>query len=833
MKPKSFFTKRVTFSLVAGLALALVAVLWMAGLAAAESTAGDAAGGAPTVVSYQGFVSVGGTPYTGSGYFKFAIGDAAGTTTYWCNDGTYTVGEPAVAVQLAVNNGLFSVLLGDTSIPNMLASLKASVFDGPDRYLRVWFSASGSGPFTRLTPDTRIAAVPYALQAETAVDADTVDGAHASDFADAAHNHKPSEISPQGADSGLDADTVDGSHAKDFAGAAHNHAPADISPQGAGSGLNADMVDGLHASDLETHYQNVVIVAQSGGDYTNVQAAIDSISDAAADNPYLVWVAPGVYSETVTMKPYVHLQGAGQGAAIITSTISTDATYSQATLKLASDASLRDLTVGNGGKNGYQIAILATTGTTRTLVSDVTARVQGSGGYNHVIALKDNTGVTLEQVAALGENGNSNYGLYTRGAAIILRNSSFTGRGGTFTVGIFNTGSLLTEGVAALSEGNAYSYGLENFSGAAILRGGSFTGRGGTNAAMGIHNASGLTLDAEGVTALGEGNSDKNYGLYNYNAAATLRGGSFTGSGGTFAHGIRSVFSGATLDAEGVTALAQGASDENFGLFNGDDSQATLRDGSFTGRGGIYARGIHNTGDGTTLDAEGVTALAEGGSTSNYGLRNEAGEASLQGGSFTGNGGSDAWGISNAGEDATLEANSLAAQGRNGSYSSYGLSNDGGLATLHGSSFIGYDGLYALGIFNEGTLEARGIAALGEDGFYSYGLGNSDTATLNGGSYIGRGGVYAYGIFNLGSLEARNITALGEGSSDDDYGLKNQGGTATADSSQFVGADDGLFLGLGAVYLGLSQLDGGATRTGGTLTCYLVYDGSYAAYTCP
>jgi hypothetical protein len=73
-------------------------------------------GGAPTVVAYQGEVQVGGTPYTGNGYFKFAIVNAT-SITYWSNDGTSADGsEPTAAVQLAVSDGLFSVLLGDTNL---------------------------------------------------------------------------------------------------------------------------------------------------------------------------------------------------------------------------------------------------------------------------------------------------------------------------------------------------------------------------------------------------------------------------------------------------------------------------------------------------------------------------------------------------------------------------------------------------------------------------------------------------------------------------------------------------------------------------------------------
>jgi hypothetical protein len=135
------------------------------------------------LVSYQGQVLVDSTPYTGSGSFKFAVVNLAGDTSYWSNDGT-SGGlelEPTASVALPVSNGLFNVLLGDTTLGGMTHALEASDFSGTDRALRVWFS-SGSG-FTLLSPDRRIAAAPYALQAQqaaTASDADTLDGLHAS-----------------------------------------------------------------------------------------------------------------------------------------------------------------------------------------------------------------------------------------------------------------------------------------------------------------------------------------------------------------------------------------------------------------------------------------------------------------------------------------------------------------------------------------------------------------------------------------------------------------------------------------------------------------------------
>jgi hypothetical protein len=197
-----------------------------------------AQGGAPAVISYQGEVWVGGSPYTGDGYFKFAVVDAGGSTSYWSNDGTTGGAEPTAAVQLTANEGLFSVLLGDTALGGMTQALTASVFSQPDRYLRVWFSTSAGGPFVQLAPDTRIAAAPYALQAQEAADADTVDGY------EGAALEESSEI---------DADIA--AHAA--IAAAHHVRYADaeawaavLANDGSGSGLDADTVDGLHASAI-------------------------------------------------------------------------------------------------------------------------------------------------------------------------------------------------------------------------------------------------------------------------------------------------------------------------------------------------------------------------------------------------------------------------------------------------------------------------------------------------------------------------------------------------------------------------------------------------------
>jgi hypothetical protein len=666
---------RIRFTLALVLVLLSGVALWATLSQAAPRHVPLAQGGAPTVISYQGEVRVAGTAYTGgSGYFKFAVVDSPCTTLYWSNDGTGDCSTPpTAAVQLDVSDGLFGVLLGDTMLSGMTQPLTAAVFDQPDRYLRVWFSDDGN-TFSRLEPDTRIAAAPYALQAEQAVSAPWsgltgvpsayTPTVHAHLWADI--SNPPSAYTPTAHIHPWGEITAAPSA---YTPTAHTHPGGDITsavPTAtlAFSATQAPWSGITGAPAFQEKYAQVVVVAKSGGDYTSVQAAINSISDAAADKPYLVWVAPGVYSETVTVKPHVHLQGAGQEATIITSTVS-DGSWPpmQATLVLARNTSLHDLTVGNNGTGAYNVALLGTAGTTETLVADVTARVQGSGTDNYAIFLSGaGTGVILQQVTALGENGSDwNCGLYNHGGAMTM------------------------------------------------LQGGTFTGRGGSNGPIGIYNyGSGTMLEVTNITALGENGSPSNMGLANaYSATAKLRGGSFTGRGGAYTFGVRNSNNGTTLEATGVTALGESGGTFNYALQNQEGATAMLWSGSFTGRGGVAAHGIYNVHNGSTLEATSVTALGENGNTDNYGLYNQESAATM----------------------------------------------------------------------------------------------------LWGGAFIGRGG---YGILN-----------------------RDSGTTLEANSAQLIGATDALYQSDGTVEIGVSLLDGGVDRTGGTLTCFQVYDETYSAYACP
>jgi len=115
-------------------------------------------------------VNSAGSDYTGLPAISFSAPTAnIVAQTFWSNDGTSSSGgQPTASVPLPVTKGLYSVLLGDTTLSNMTA-LPASVFANPGVWLRVWFSDGTTG-FQQLTPDQRLAAVGYAIMAGTVPD---------------------------------------------------------------------------------------------------------------------------------------------------------------------------------------------------------------------------------------------------------------------------------------------------------------------------------------------------------------------------------------------------------------------------------------------------------------------------------------------------------------------------------------------------------------------------------------------------------------------------------------------------------------------------------------
>lgn len=147
---------------IAAVSIAAILLICLA-LAAHAAPSYQSAEQVPGIVSYQGQVDINGVPFSGTGYFRFAIIDS-GETFYWSNDGS--VVTPTVAVTLSVVGGLFNALLGETN-PITYGMLLDS-----DRWLRVWFD-DGTHGIQLLEPDTRITSALFAFRADESMTAIT------------------------------------------------------------------------------------------------------------------------------------------------------------------------------------------------------------------------------------------------------------------------------------------------------------------------------------------------------------------------------------------------------------------------------------------------------------------------------------------------------------------------------------------------------------------------------------------------------------------------------------------------------------------------------------
>jgi len=94
-------------------------------------------------------------------------------------------------------------------------------------------------------------------------------------------------------------------------------------------------------------YAQVIVVAKSGGDFTDPIAAMESITDASATNPYLIKIMPGVYElnywdgRYLNLKSFVDIEGSGEG---VTKISMADALIGFVRTAGVTNAELRNLT---------------------------------------------------------------------------------------------------------------------------------------------------------------------------------------------------------------------------------------------------------------------------------------------------------------------------------------------------------------------------------------------------------------------------------------------------------------------------------------------------------
>ena len=455
---------------------------------------------ASAAFTYQGHLEQDGQPVTASCDFEFSLWDDAQAGAQ--------VGNTQAVSSLAVTDGLFSAAL----------DFGPEAFNGPARFLQIAVRCpSDQGDFVLLSPRHELTAAPYAGYAQRA-DWSGLQNIPAG-FADGVDNDTDTLYSAgaglilTGAAFSLDEaylettvinvveensdnwfteilsqTLIEGDwfttivsntvihntqiFSSTFQLAVSGGCPAGssisaIHPDGsvdcetdddttytAGPGL---ALNGTEFSAIGSSYQNVIVVAKSGGDFTAIQAALDSITDASAGSRYLVWVGPGVYEEQVTMKAYVDLVGSGPGVTAIRCPASN-------TLVLASHSSVRDLSVqADSGGQAYAAGVYASDvsdAKLQNLVVEVTASGGSSPELRGIHAV-DST-LTLDNVEISSDATSSvTAGIYASGGTLDIFGGSIQVFSANNCYGVRGTGGArLNITSANIAAGGSTFYGV-------------------------------------------------------------------------------------------------------------------------------------------------------------------------------------------------------------------------------------------------------------------------------------------------------------------------------------------------------------------------------------
>jgi len=253
---------------------------------------------------------------------------------------------------------------------------------------------------------------------------------------------------------------------------------------------------------------NVIWVAKSGGDFTSVQAALNSITGTPA-NRYLVRIAPGIYTGTVTLKAYVDIEGSGEGVTVLRGFGSNTGPHidnSSATLRAVGPitAEVRLLTVENDGSGYNNSTAIHTSGVLSgsLKLTHVTAAASGLT-YSHGV-YNSSSSPDMDNVTATAWGGSQNYGVVNSSSSPHMHNMTASAWGGSGAYAVVNmSSSPYMDNVTATAWGGTGNYGVFNQS-----------------SSPDMHN---VTASASGGTL--------SYGVFNYSLSApTIRDSALTGS---------------------------------------------------------------------------------------------------------------------------------------------------------------------------------------------------------------------------------------------------------------------------------------------------------------
>ena len=231
------------------------------------------------------------------------------------------------------------------------------------------------------------------------------------------------------------------------------------------------------AKDKTEKPANVITVATSGGDFTTITAALASITDASSTKPYVIKVMPGIYNESITMKPYVDVVGSGRENTKITSSAvreNTQIISNAVTVIGANNSTIENIWVDLFGDPGWGVRPIA-------ILNDNTAMKINNVKITVVTNDSDSAGIKFigpvtgivsnSDISVSGEYNNGSVGIYAQGIYaqggpdITVSNCTINIKAtatneNSWNTGILNGNKLTVRDSVIISEGSHYNYAI-------------------------------------------------------------------------------------------------------------------------------------------------------------------------------------------------------------------------------------------------------------------------------------------------------------------------------------------------------------------------------------